>query len=274
MSTSIRTPVLAATGLALTLLTGCTGMPGPLGAPEPATATATHPAEQATTVAAARPASRPVTGPAAHEVAEARAMLAALPVGGRGPHTGYLRTKVFGSAWADVDGNGCNTRDDVLARDLTAVAKRNRCVVVAGQLREPYTGAQVTFRKADAIAVQIDHVVPLSLAWQLGAAQWPQGERVAFANDPANLLAVDGPANEQKSDSGPDAWLPPNKAYRCTYVIRFTRVATLYALRITGSMRAAISAQLDQCRSVTGTPADLQPLPASLWSRAAHLAGY
>jgi hypothetical protein len=200
-------------------------------------------------------------------------MLAQVTVGGRGPKTGYERTVVFGPAWADVDANGCGTRDDILSRDLEGASKREGCVVVGGVLRDPYTGRDISFSKANASAVQIDHVVALSLAWQLGAAQWPQGERVTFANDPANLLAVDGPANGQKSDSGPDSWLPANRAYRCTYVIRFTRVVSAYKLRLTSSMRDVIGSQLDNCTTVAGDPANLRALPSTVWDRAARLGG-
>jgi hypothetical protein len=212
-------------------------------------------------------------GHTAAELAAATAILGRIPIGGRGAKTGYLRTVVFGRAWVDVNANGCGTRDDILTRDLAGVGKRNGCVVVSGLLHDPYTGKAITFRKADASAVQIDHVVPLGLAWQLGAAQWSQGKRVSFANDPANLLAVDGSANESKSDSGPDSWLPPNKAYRCTYVIHFASVAHLYGLRITSSMRDTITAQLHTCTTVIGDPAGLKALPSSDWTRAARIGG-
>jgi hypothetical protein len=212
-------------------------------------------------------------GHTAAEVAAATTILRHITVGGRGAKTGYLRTVVFGRAWVDVNANGCGTRDDILTRDLTGIGKPTSCVVVSGLLHDPYTGKAITFRKADASAVQIDHVVPLGLAWQLGAAQWPQGKRVTFANDPANLLAVDGSANESKSDSGPDSWLPPNKTYRCTYVIHFATVAHLYGLRITTSMRDTITAQLHTCTTVVGDPAGLKPLPSSDWTRAARIGG-
>ena len=213
----------------------------------------------------------PVSRSAGEEVAEARSMLAKVQIGGRGAKTAYQRTQDFGEAWVDVDGNGCRTRDDVLARDLTVTAKRNSCVVTAGVLRDPYTGQSIDFSKAQADQVQIDHVFPLALAWQLGAPQWPQGERVAFANDPEELLAVGGQANQDKGDSGPDSWLPPDHAYRCTYVIRFTRIAYTYDLRLTASMRDAIARQLDACRDVVGDPAGLNPLPATVWPRAARI---
>jgi hypothetical protein len=214
------------------------------------------------------PASRPVaaaTAPAishvASEVAAARVMLASVPTGGRGAKTGYLRTSVFGPAWADVEGNGCGTRDDILGRDLTTSVRRGRCDVVSGALHDPYTGRDIALDEFHDRAIQIDHVVALSLAWQLGAAQWTQQRRLLLANDPANLLAVDGLTNERKGDSGPDSWLPPSKAYRCTYVIRFTRIVSAYHLRLTPSMREAIVTQLDRCTAVEGSPSTIQVLP-------------
>ncbi|MGK5682367.1 GmrSD restriction endonuclease domain-containing protein [Actinoplanes sp. URMC 104] len=178
-----------------------------------------------------------------------RELLARIPVGGRGSKPGYDRSAVFGAPWADVDGNGCDTRDDILRRDLHGVRFLGRCTVAAGLLNDPYTGRAIELSGG---GIQIDHVVPLSLAWQLGAASWTQDRRVHFANDPANLLAVDASANMQKRDSGPDSWLPPNKLYRCTYVVRFTRVTSGYGLRLTASMRDAIATQLNGCREIQG----------------------
>ncbi|MBW9209972.1 HNH endonuclease family protein [Mumia sp. zg.B53] len=234
--------------------------------------TGTEQAAQAVTTTAAPPAGKPAEQ-VADQVTKARAMLGRLQVAGRAPKTGYDRVGRFGQAWADVTRSGCGTRDNILSRDLQDVSKRNKCVVVGGRLADPYTGTTITFRKEDASAVQIDHVVPLSLGWQLGAQQWPVGKRVTFANDPINLMAVDGPTNSSKSDSGPDAWLPPNKAYRCTYVVRFTRVAAAYEMRVTQPMKDAISRILDGCTRVDGTPADLKPLPTSTWAYAAKFAG-
>ena len=176
----------------------------------------------------------------------------------------------FGTAWADVDANGCRTRDDVLARDLRAVEKRDACTVVVGVLRDPYAGRRIAFTKARASAVQVDHVVPLALAWRSGAWAWKAGKRAAFANDPANLLAVDGLTNQRKGDSGPSEWLPPSGGYRCTYVLRYVRVAFLYGVRIGSADRTAIRAVLGDCRRVTGSPSTLRGLSPSLWPRAAE----
>jgi hypothetical protein len=179
----------------------------------------------------------------------ALALLGGLEVKGRAPKTGYARD-LFGAAWTDTDRNGCDTRNDMLKRDLTEEtfkAGTRECVVLSGQLADPYTGRTLTFSKADASSVQIDHVVALSNAWQTGAQQWPAGKRLAFANDPLNLLAVDGPANGAKSDGDAATWLPPNKAYRCAMVARQTAVKAKYQLWVTAPERDAIARVLSDC---------------------------
>jgi hypothetical protein len=170
-------------------------------------------------------------------------------VKGRGPKTGYARDE-FGSAWADVDRNGCDTRDDVLNRDLAAKEWRpgtHGCVVIAGVLHDPYTGQRLVFAKADAAAVQIDHVVSLSDAWQKGAAQWDATRRRAFANDPLNLLAVDGPTNERKGDGDAATWLPPQKSFRCRFVARQVAVKAKWRLSVTQAEHDAIARVLARC---------------------------
>ncbi|TDO50601.1 uncharacterized protein DUF1524 [Kribbella sp. VKM Ac-2527] len=168
---------------------------------------------------------------------------------------GYKRDQ-FGQTWSDDHAgpgghNGCDTRNDVLAAQLAAVQyrSRSRCVVVAGMLpTEPYTGRRIEFRKAAAAKVQIDHVYPLARAWDMGAAGWPKERRVDFANDQAaNLLAVDGPANASKNDDGPGEWMPINRGYRCTYVLRYLQVAHKYALPITAADRDAAHAITPSC---------------------------
>jgi hypothetical protein len=179
----------------------------------------------------------------------ALALLAALEVKGRAPKTGYDREQ-FGQAWADVDRNGCDTRNDILKRDLVGETFRpgtRGCVVVTGQLAEPYTGRTVTFLKVNADAVHIDHVVSLSNAWQTGAQSWLADKRVAFANDPLNPLAVDGSANSSKGDGDAATWLPPNKAFRCELVARQTAVKAKYGLWVVPPERHAIARVLADC---------------------------
>lgn len=132
--------------------------------------------------------------------------------------------------------NGCDTRNDVLARDLADVEVRpgtRDCVVIAGTLADPYTGQQLTFAKERAYEISIDHVVPLARAWDLGAASRTAKRRRDFANDPANLLAVSGAANASKRDRGPGEWLPVNGAFRCAYVTRYLEVAVTYRIPVT-----------------------------------------
>lgn len=162
--------------------------------------------------------------------------LAALVVAGPASSAPYDRDR-FGEAWLDVDGNGCDTRNDVLIRDLADVRFRADsvdCIVRTGTLTDPYTNTVISFVRGPdtSEAVQIDHVVPLSYAWKHGASEWTDAQRAAFANDPANLSAVDGPANQAKSDSGPADWMPPATGYTCTYVDRFAGVLLSYGLTV------------------------------------------
>lgn len=189
-------------------------------------------------------------------------VLATLPVKGRAPKTGYSRDQ-FGQAWADVDRNGCDTRNDTLRRDLTAEALKpgtRGCVVLSGILKDPYTARLINFRRgADtSSAVQIDHVVALSDAWQKGAQRLSPAQRLAFANDPLNLLAVDGPANMQKSDGDAATWLPPNKSYRCAYVARQISVKASYALWVTRAEHDAMARILADCPGALA-PTSRQP---------------
>ena len=172
-----------------------------------------------------------------------------LVVKGRAPKTGYSRAQ-FGAAWADVDRNGCDTRDDILNRDLHDKQWRpgtHGCVVIAGRLTDPYTGRALVFAKANAAAVQIDHVVALSDAWQKGAARWDPARRRAFANDPLNLLAVDGPTNARKGDGDTATWLPPVKSYRCQFVARQVAVKARWKIWVTAAERAAMARVLARC---------------------------
>jgi hypothetical protein len=178
-------------------------------------------------------------------------VLATLPIKGRAPKTGYSRDQ-FGQAWADVDRNGCDTRNDMLRRDLTSLAIKpgtRDCVVLSGRLNDPYTAAPINFLRgtSTSTAVQIDHVVALSDAWQKGAQQLSADRRTAFANDPLNLLAVDGPANQQKSDGDAATWLPPNRSFRCEYVARQISVKSSYSLWVTQAEHDAMARVLGDC---------------------------
>ncbi|WP_425956846.1 HNH endonuclease family protein [Xylanimonas sp. McL0601] len=170
--------------------------------------------------------------------------------------SGYAR-EAFGPAWADVDGNGCDTRNDVLARDLREVVLADGgCVVATGVLDDPYTGEAIDFVRGAKTsgAVQVDHVVALEDAWRTGAADWDAATRAQFANDPMNLLASDGPANMAKGSRDAAQWLPPAAGYRCEYVARQVAVKAAYELAVTAAEYSAIADVLAAC------PAEPLPL--------------
>lgn len=171
--------------------------------------------------------------------------LEAIPTKGRAPKTGYERSK-FGNGWGNID--GCSVREVILARDLDDMQSNDQCQVVSGVLEDPYTGQTIDFQRGPGSSkIQIDHVVALSDAWQKGAQQLTSEKRVELANDPLNLLAVDGPANQQKGDGDAATWLPPNKAFRCQYVARQTAVKAKYSLWMTEAEKQAIRQILQVC---------------------------
>ncbi|BBX07014.1 HNH endonuclease family protein [Mycolicibacterium aichiense] len=167
------------------------------------------------------------------------------------------RRAAFGDAWDDNNSapgghNGCDTRDDVLDRDLVdktfVFTKRCPQAVATGVLHDPYTSATIPFTRGAQVgaAVQIDHLVPLAYAWDMGARNWPDDMRIRFANDPANLLAVDGQVNQDKGDQPPGSWMPPNHAFWCQYAMQFIAVLRGYALPVD-------QASADELRSAAGT---------------------
>jgi hypothetical protein len=170
---------------------------------------------------------------------------------GRAAKTGYTRAQ-FGQTWADVDRNGCDTRNDILKRDLTGEVfkeKTRECVVLSGTLIDPFSGETINFVRGNvsSMEVQIDHVVAMSNAWQTGAFKLSVKERTAFANDPMNLLAVKGRLNSQKGDGDAATWLPPLKSFRCDYVARQIAVKIKYKLWFTAPEKEAMIRILKSC---------------------------
>jgi hypothetical protein len=221
-----------------------------------ATTTTAKPAATATNTVGRR---RLQTGPAL-------AALAKLRVRGRGPMTGYSRGR-FGPTWLDVDRNGCDTRNDVLRAQLTAIRLRagtHGCVVESGLLLDPYTGAAIRFHRGGDDEIQVDHVVALGNAWVSGAARWSIDRRAALAEDPENLLAVDSRTNQQKGDGDAASWLPPNHRERCAYVARQVAVKAKYGLSVTAAERGAIRRVLTTCPEQRLPRASAQPTATDL----------
>ena len=166
-------------------------------------------------------------------------------------YEGGVLTGALRAGWYDVDLNGCDTRNDILFRDLKQVVYKpgSDCKVAKGTLADPYTGTSINFiQGSTSSAVQIDHVVALSAAWRTGAKQWKAELRLFYANDPLVLLAVDGPANNQKSDKDAAVWVvPENPAYRCKYVAKQIAVKTKYELWVTDDEHTAMADVLGGC---------------------------
>jgi hypothetical protein len=171
-------------------------------------------------------------------------VLEELAVKGRAPKSGYSRDE-FGNGWGEI--NGCDTRNVILQRDLTEV-KLEGCLVIRGVLNDPYTGKTIEFERGESSGdVQIDHVVALSDAWQKGAQYFESAKRRQLANDPINLLAVEGAANQQKSDADAATWLPANQPFRCEYVARQITVKYKYDLWVTTAEKQAMQKVLTAC---------------------------
>lgn len=176
-----------------------------------------------------------------------------LTVAAPGPMNGYARAR-FGQPWTDdvnIEGghNGCDTRNDILQRDLTEISLSGDCKVISGMLADPYLGEVVSFKrgKDTSALVQIDHIVALGNAWASGASPWPLPRLKQIANDPLNLLAVGGSSNAAKRDYAADKWLPPNPAFRCTYVKRQVMVKNKYQLTVTSAERAVMLRFYGRC---------------------------
>jgi hypothetical protein len=177
----------------------------------------------------------------------AREVLPRLTVAEPSAPTAYRRAE-FGSDWLDLDSDGCNTREEILARDMREETRPDGCNVETGTLTDPYTGQRISFTEdLDPTAVQIDHVIPLSRAWYFGAWRWSDDKRERFANDPLGLLAVDGPTNASKSDAGAGDWRPPNEAGWCLYSVRYVRMAAAYDLTVTAADVSALADMLGRC---------------------------
>lgn len=257
---------IGATVVLLLSLTACgstvnTPTPTPNKAPETATSSPAVPAkspESVTPKKTVTPTKAPTTDTPIVTAGTALAALQALPIKPLDHTNDYKRTK-FGTAWADVDKNGCDTRNDILARDLTSIAKSGNCTVQTGTFADPYTGLTINFDKSKGGGggVDIDHVVALSNAWSTGAASWDDATRLKYANDPMVLLSSDSGENRGKGDKDAANYLPPNVGFQCEYVARQITVRKSYNMWVTSAEKQAMEKVLSTCPQeplLTGNP--------------------
>lgn len=250
LKTTFRKVTIASAISASLLLTGCASMQDVDSVSSPTVET-TATSQAATPSQTKLPTTVPASTGDASTISSAKVAIDGITVKGRAPKTGYSRDQ-FGPAWADVDHNGCDTRNDILKRDLTDETFKDgtkQCVVATGVLHDPYTGKTINFVRGEktSSAIQVDHLVALGDAFQKGAQQLSADQRKQLANDPLNLMAADGPTNGAKSDSDAASWLPPNTAFRCEYVSKQTLVKQKYNLWMTQAEKDAIKSVLAGC---------------------------
>jgi len=219
-----------------TLSPGTPGPPAPTGSARPRPSRSTDP----------DPPSAPQ--PTGVAPAEAAARLAGLPVAARADRPAYRR-EAFGKGWGRI--GGCETRDVVLARQLRDVVRvrGDRCAISSGTFQDPYTALARTYRRGQdpGKGLDVDHLVSLRNAWQSGAAGWDDARREAFANDLRNLQLTAAGVNRGKGDAPVDAWVPPNRGYRCTYAVRWIEVKAAWRLAVTTAERDTLTRLLRSC---------------------------
>ena len=173
---------------------------------------------------------------------------------------GYVRA-LF-EHWRDIDGDGCDSREQVLKRDSVTLPQVDpyKCKVIAGDWVSPYDGA----RWSDPTDIDIDHVVALKEAWDSGAWAWSAATRNAYANDTSDkrtLLAVTDNVNQQKSDKDPSNWVPPLKSYLCTYLGNWISVKARWNLSMDKSEWGRIKNLLNSsCAGLVIAPWSEAPL--------------
>lgn len=224
-----------------------------------------------------KPAPEPSTEAAPQiEAGSALAVLETLPV--KEPIVGGYDRDSFGPSWEDVDNNGCDTRNDILQRDLENITLDGSCKVQTGTYADPYTATTINFDRSSGNGggIDIDHIVALSAGYKTGGAEWSAAKRLQFANDPLNLISSEAGANRFKKDKDASQWLPSssgNPAFDCQYVARQISVKQKYEAWVTAPEKDAMKAVLATCPeeplptddtvvNVDAGPAQEAPAPA------------
>jgi hypothetical protein len=211
--------------------------PSPDGSPTPA------PTESATPSESPAPTATPSSTPSS-DPDSALAVLAAL-VSADEVRDGYNRD-LF-RHWIDADGDGCDTRREVLIAESTSTVTVGASCALGGGA---WSSAYDSLLFSDPAKLDIDHFVPLAEAWDSGAYAWDAARRERFANDlgdARSLIAVSAASNRSKSDQDPAEWLPPEEGYRCTYASTWIAVKARWGLAVDGVERAALESLLGGC---------------------------
>lgn len=177
----------------------------------------------------------------------------------------YDRTEQYGE-WSSNEGSAdesfCgSTREDIRYRDLSDVQLKpdDSCAVQSGVLEyDPYTGDKVNFERTANPALEVEHIIPVELHYDMIGYGLTQEEREEFNDDAENLILVDSSANGSKGSDGPAEWLvPDNPGYACTYIARFSYIADKYSMPVDPEDKRAMAKGLDDCdNTATAAPAD------------------
>lgn len=178
------------------------------------------------------------------------------------PIDGYSRSAW--SHWNDINGSGCNAREDVLKAQVIGLPQYDpfdpsRCTIVEGDWYSAYDGV---FYSGSPSELDIDHIVALSAAWRSGASTWDAAQRKAFANDPRNLVAVTASSNRSKSDDDVGDWRPIRSAW-CATARAIIQVKVIYNLSIDPGERDALRAMESTCGNSDQVPFGGYPVGGS-----------
>lgn len=170
--------------------------------------------------------------------------------------------------WLDLDGNGCDAREEVLlTQSVIPITLGPNCDLAGGLWVSVYDGIQT----ADPAEFDIDHFIPLAEAWASGAADWDQDTRMRFANDldySMSLIAVSASSNRSRGAKDPAEWLPDNAGYICQYVFSWVNVKYRWDLSVDVIEKEALEELWRPCSveeldsAVIATRAEINRLPA------------
>lgn len=192
-------------------------------------------------------------------------VLADITVAEDHPMDNYDRDTFAPTGWIDTTGNGCTTREDVLARDLdNETLQIDGCTVEYGQTIGAYSGEPIEHVQG-ASEVDIEHVVAVGQAWRNGAHTWDETTRQTFYQDQENLIAVSAPENQTKGAKDATEYMPPNQGTYCEYAAATVYIKGKYDLAMNPAEHEFIADLLTdpECTDTPAAPA--QAIYTSDW---------
>ncbi len=150
--------------------------------------------------------------------------------------------------WKDLDGNGCNTREDILKKYTSEYTGRfDGCKIKSGKFYDYYNGKFLRYDKSvdTGGGIQIDHIVAIGNAWISGGYKWGKDEWISYINDEEVLIPTSSKTNREKSDKDITEWKPANNSYLCTYAEKQVEIKDKYKLTVTEKEKAELKSILN-----------------------------